>query len=70
MTFTLVSHLREEIGLLIREKIELEKKIEAEKERIAFEVLSYHFQRGVEAELQKPGRREAHAWHTCDLGIF
>jgi hypothetical protein len=41
MTFTLVSHLREEIGVLIREKIELEKRIEAEKERLAFEVLFF-----------------------------
>ncbi len=41
MTFTLVSHLREEIGVLIREKIELEKKIEAEKERVAFEVFFF-----------------------------
>ena len=38
MTFTLVSHLREQIGLLIREKIALQRKIEAEKERLASEV--------------------------------
>ncbi len=41
MTFTLVSHLREQIGILIREKIALQKKLEAEKERLALEVSEY-----------------------------
>lgn len=42
MTFTLVSHLREQIGLLIRERIALQNRIEAEKERLALEVSGSH----------------------------
>ncbi|CAA7271720.1 unnamed protein product [Cyclocybe aegerita] len=37
MTFTLVSHLREQLSLLVRAKIEEERRIEAEKERVALE---------------------------------
>ena len=38
MTFTLVTHLREQIGILIRSKIDLQKKLDAEKEQLAIEV--------------------------------
>jgi len=37
MTFTLVSHLREQISVLIRRKVDLQRKIEAEKEELAIE---------------------------------
>lgn len=38
MTFTLVSHLREQLGLLVRSRAEAREKEEAEKERLALEV--------------------------------
>ena len=38
MTFTLVSHLREQLGLLVRTRAEAREKEEAEKERLALEV--------------------------------
>ncbi|KAJ3517152.1 hypothetical protein NLJ89_g688 [Agrocybe chaxingu] len=37
MTFTLVSHLREQLSLLVRANIEEERRAEAEKERLALE---------------------------------
>lgn len=40
MTFTLVSHLREQLSRLVRSREERRKKEEAEKERLALEVLS------------------------------
>ena len=41
MTFTLVTHLREQISALIREKLELQRKAEEEKNRLALEVCTY-----------------------------
>lgn len=38
MTFSLVTHLREQIGVLIHEKIELQRKNEAEKTQLELEV--------------------------------
>lgn len=38
MTFTLVSHLREILSNLIRERAEMKKREEREKERLALEV--------------------------------
>ena len=38
MTFTLVSHLREQLSQLVRSKLEEERKREAEKERLELEV--------------------------------
>jgi len=38
MTFTLVSHLREQLSELVRHKIEEQRKAEAEKERLVLEV--------------------------------
>lgn len=38
MTFTLVSHLREQLSLLVRKRAEKHHQIEMEKERIALEV--------------------------------
>lgn len=38
MTFTLVSHLREQISQLVRKKIDEQEKREREKERLALEV--------------------------------
>lgn len=38
MTFTLVSHLREQLSELVRTRDERKKKVEAEKERKALEV--------------------------------
>lgn len=38
MTFTLVSHLREQLSRLLRERIERRKKEEQEKERLELEV--------------------------------
>jgi len=40
MTFTLVSHLREQLSRLVRSREERHKREEAEKERLALEVLS------------------------------
>ena len=40
MTFTLVSHLREQLSRLVRSREERRKREEAEKERLALEVLS------------------------------
>jgi len=38
MTFTLVSHLREQLSQLVRSKIEEHNRRESEKERLALEV--------------------------------
>ena len=38
MTFTLVSHLREQLSQLVRTKLEEQKQRDAEKERLAVEV--------------------------------
>jgi len=38
MTFTLVSHLREQLSLLVRSKLEEQRQRESEKERLALEV--------------------------------
>lgn len=38
MTFTLVSHLREQLAALVKERVERRRKEEAEKERLALEV--------------------------------
>lgn len=40
MTFTLVSHLREQLSILLRERIERAKKEEQEKERLELEAWS------------------------------
>lgn len=41
MTFTLVSHLREQLSRFVRTRAERRRKEESEKERLALEVLSY-----------------------------
>ena len=38
MTFTLVSHLREQLTELVRSRVEKERRLEAEKERLELEV--------------------------------
>lgn len=38
MTFTLVSHLREQLAVLVKERTERRRKEEVEKERLALEV--------------------------------
>ena len=38
MTFTLVSHLREQLSQLVRSKLEEQKQRDSEKERLALEV--------------------------------
>ena len=39
MTFTLVSHLQEELSKLIRSRVEKQRKQDSEKERLALEVI-------------------------------
>jgi len=72
MTFTLVAHLREQIGVLIRRKIELQRKIDAEKELLAIEV-SFQFadyRAHSEYIVETLGRRETYSWNASNPGIL
>ena len=72
MTFTLISHLREQLSQLVRLKLEEQRQRDAEKERLALEV-SYLFLVPKAKPIQ-PGLRvggsKTHRWHSCDGGIL
>ena len=46
MTFTLVSHLREQLSQLVRSKLEEQRQRESEKERLALEARYFSFVQG------------------------
>lgn len=69
MTFTLVSYLREAIGALIKEKIQIERKREAEKERLALEVSKLYTSHFPFFDIRQIGRRKAHTRDTCDIRV-
>jgi len=72
MTFTLVAHLREQIGVLIRSKIELQRKTDAEKELRAIEVSHQlaNYRAHSEYIVKILGRRETYSWDPSNSGIL
>jgi len=68
MTFTLVSHLREQLSQLVRQKNEDEKRREAEKERLILEVCGSD---GSHLDsLSFLGRRKANSRHSSHIRGF
>ena len=71
MTFTLVSHLREQLSQLVRSKLEEQNRRDAEKERLALEVCHLFLPKAKTTQLSPPaGGRKTYHWHSCDGGIF
>ena len=69
MTFTLVSHLREQLSRLVRSKLEEQRQRDSEKERLALEVSDFLVP---DEETQFNfylGGRKTHDWHSCNGGI-
>ena len=70
MTFTLVSHLRDQLSQLVRSKLEEQRQRDSEKERLALEVSYLLLPKAKTTQLSLcTGRRKTHHWHSCDGGI-
>jgi hypothetical protein len=70
MTFTLVSHLREQLSQLVRSKLEEQRQRDSEKERLALEVSYLLLPRAKTTQLKRrAGGRKTHHWNACDGGI-
>ena len=73
MTFTLVSHLREQLSQLVRTKLEEQRQRDSEKERLALEVSLSSPPQGEADPTQLGlgiGGRKTHNGHSCDGGIL
>ena len=71
MTFTLVSHLREQLSQLVRSKLEEQRQRDSEKERLALEVSHLFLSKAKRTQLGlRVGGRKTHHWHSCDCRIL
>lgn len=74
MTFTLVSHLREELSVLVRGRAEKTAKEETERERLAIEVIIAHFTvqqvRRLSIINDCIGRGGSNARHARNFGVI
>ena len=70
MTFTLVSHLREQLSELVRSKLEEQRRRDSEKERLALEVSHFPLSQAQTTYVLPLGGRKTHYWHSSDGGII
>jgi hypothetical protein len=71
MTFTLVSHLREQLSQLVRLKLEEQRQRDSEKERLALEVSHLFSTKAKTTQLGLfVGGRKTYHWHSCNGGIL
>ena len=66
MTFTLVSHLREQLSILVRVRAEIQENAKKEKERLALEVSRIPCCVIILMSDLILGRGSSDAWHACD----